>query len=324
MTPLYGTYSGIVVSAQDPQNRGRVRLRIPQIMGTAVSGWAEPASVGAAFPGDHVYVSFDGGDRNYPIFWPRLGAAVPGTWTPLSLESGWTASSAGTPVYRVTADGMVELSGSVETSSAIGLGVTVKFASLPVGAHPVERHRATTATIYRTAYNSKTVYGEYRTTTNTTSTTWVTDPAGPSVNFIAPGSGQAVVVFGAFMQNITDTGRCLMGVRILQGSTLIADGDDNRSAEGQGLDNVSASNSRQITGMTPGTTYTVTALYRTDGASSSAGFDNKWIVVLPVGQHDTPAARISMETNGDLAALFPAGAAPAFDMSLTGIRARIV
>ncbi|WNI17612.1 phage baseplate assembly protein V [Actinacidiphila sp. ITFR-21] len=324
MNPLYGTYSAIVVSAQDPQNRGRVRLQIPQIMGTAVSGWAEPASIGSALPGDQVFVTFDGGDRSHPLYWPRMRSAAPGVWTPLALEPGWVASSAGSPVYRTTQDGMVELSGSVETSTAIGLGVVVKFASLPATARPVERHRATTATTYRTAYNSKTTYGEYRTTTTTTSATYVTDANGPSVSFIAPASGQAVVVFGAFMQNTTDAGRCLMGVRVLQGATILADGDDNRSAESQGPDNVSASNSRQITGMTPGTTYTVTALYRTEGASSSAAFDNKWIVVIPVGPHDTPAARITMETNGDLQALFPGGAAPAYDMSLTGIRARIL
>lgn len=231
---------------------------------------------------------------------------------------------AGSPVYRVTQDGMVELSGSVENPSAIGTGVVVKFASLPLGIRPVEPHRATTATIYRTAYNSKTVYGEFRTTSSTTSAAYVTDANGPSITFIASASGQAVVVFGAMMQNTTATGRCLMSVRCLQGATVLAEGDDNRAAELQGTNNTSASNSRQLTGLTPGATCTVTAVYRTEGASSSAAFDNKWIVVIPVGQHDTPAARITMETNGDLMALFPGGAAPTYDMSLTGIRARII
>jgi hypothetical protein len=323
VTALHGVYAALVVSTDDPQNRRRVRLRIPQISGTAVSGWAEPVSYGTVASGDQVIVAFEGGDMNYPLYWPRVTETV-AAWQPLTLESGWVASSAGSPVYRTTEDGMVELSGSVETDNAIGTGVAVKFASLPKEAWPIERHRATTATLYRTAYNSRTVYGEYRATTSTTSATYVTDANGPSISFISPASGQAVVVFGAFMQNTTDTGRCIMGVRVLQGSTVIADGDDNRSAEVQGTYNTSASNSRQVTGMTPGTTYTVTALYRTEGASSSASFDNKWIVVIPVGQHDTPAARITMETNGDLTALFPGGAAPTYDMSLTGIRARIV
>lgn len=316
-----GVYAGIVVATNDPQHRRRVRLRIPQVTGTAVSGWAEPVSFGTVAPGDQVTVAFEGGDLNYPLYWPQQ--AVSG-WIPLTLESGWIASSAGTPMYRTTADGMVELTGSVEATGTIATGTAVKFSSLPEGAWPIERHRATTATVYRTAYNAVTTYAEYRTTTSTTSTTYVTDANGPSTSLISPASGRAVVIFGAFMQNSTDTGRCLMGVRVLAGSTIIADGDDNRSAEVQGTYNTSASNSRWITGMTPGTTYTVTAVYRTEGASSSASFDNKWITTIPIGQHDTPAARISMETNGDLTALFPGGAAPTFDMSLTGIRARII
>ncbi|MGW3763124.1 phage baseplate assembly protein V [Streptomyces sp. NPDC005131] len=324
MTPLYGTFSAIVVDAHDPQNRGRARVRIPQVMGTAVSGWAEPVVVGAVMPGDQVYVSFDGGDRNFPVFWPRLRGAVPGLWTPLALESGWVASSAGSPVYRVTQDGMVELSGSVETSTAISLGSAVKFASLPQVAWPVETHRATTATIYRSAYNAKTAFGDARATHTTVSVSYVTEASGPSVSFVAPGSGQVVVVFGAFMQSSTAVGRCLMSVRSALGGTTIADAEDNRSAETQGVDNVSASNSRTFTGLTPGTTYTATALYRTDDASTTASFDNKWVVVIPIGPHDTPAARITMTTSGDLQALFPGGAASPYDMSLTGVRARII
>ncbi|WP_329271973.1 phage baseplate assembly protein V [Streptomyces sp. NBC_01451] len=316
-----GVYAGIVIATNDPQHRRRVRLRIPQVTGTAVSGWAEPVSFGTVVSGDQVTVAFEGGDLNYPLYWPQQSVSP---WTPLTLESGWVASSAGTPLYRTTADGMVELSGSVETAESIATGSAVKFASLPDLARPIERTRATTATIYRTAYNSKTAYAEHRTTISTTSATYVTDANGPSLTFIAPASGQAAVVFGAMMQNTTATGRCLMSVRVLQGATVIAEGDDNRSAELQGTNNTTAVNSRQVTGMTPGTTYTVTAVYRTEGASSSASFDNKWIVAIPVGQHDTPSARITMETNGDLTALFPGGAAPTYDMSLTGIRARLI
>ncbi|MFD9815124.1 phage baseplate assembly protein V [Streptomyces sp. NPDC059080] len=322
MNPLYGTYSAIVVSAQDPQNRNRVRLRIPQITGTAVSGWAEPASVGAALPGDQVYVAFDGGDRNYPIYWPR--PAVTGIWTPLPLERGWVASSAGMPAYRVTADGIVELSGSVETSTAIGLGTTVKFATLPVGARPLETYRAATATVYRGAYNSKIAYGDYRATHNVTSTSYTTDANGPSLSFVAPGSGQVVAVFGCFSQSTTTAGRCLMSVRVSQGSTTIADADDNYSAEVQSDANGTGANSRMIAGLTPGSTYSVTALYRNTDTGATAQFDNKWIVAYPVGLHDTPTARVTLSPAGDVQALFPAGAAPPYDMSLTGVRARII
>ncbi|WP_369042225.1 phage baseplate assembly protein V [Streptomyces sp. Midd1] len=318
---LPGVYAGIVVATNDPQNRRRVRLRIPQVTGTAVSGWASPVSFGFVAPGQQVTVAFEGGDLNYPLYWAQQAVSP---WSPLALEPGWVASSSGTPVYRTTADGMVELSGSVETSTAISLGVTVKFASLPAGAWPLETYRAPTATIYRGAYNAKPVLGEYRTTTTTTSTSYVTDPNGPTVTFIAPGTGQAILLWGSLAQNSTAAGRSIMSTRVSIGSTIVADVDDNRSSETQSTANSSTDNSRIVSGLTPGSTYTVTALFRTSDASTTATFDNKWIVVIPVGQHDTPAARVTLTPAGDIQALFPAGAAPAYDVSLTGIRARIL
>ncbi|MFV0135486.1 phage baseplate assembly protein V [Streptomyces sp. HMX87] len=320
MSALHGVYAGLVVATDDPLKRRRVRVRIPQLTGTMVSGWAEPVSYGIAAPGDKVTVAFEGGDLNYPVYWPRAESA----WRPLALRAGWTKSWLGDPVYRLTQDGMVELSGSVETSGAIPLGAPVVFADLPLGARPLEGYHAPVATSYYTAYNSRTAHAEYRFSTSTTSATYVTDSNGPSVSFISPASGEAVVFFVAQMQNNTATGRSLMSVRVLQGSSVIAEADDHRSAEVQGPDNATAAGTRQITGMTPGSTYTVTAVYRTEGASSTASFDNKSITVIPVGQHDTPAARIQMQNNGVIAATFPAGTAPPYDLSLTGIRARII
>ena len=325
MNAVYGVYAGLVVTVDDPQNRQRVRLRVPQLTGTAVSGWAEPIGYGVVSVGDRVAVAFEGGDMNYPLFWVPAATPLPvtDTWQPLALEPGWTASSAGSPVYRTTLDGMVELAGSVETATAISLGATVKFASLPLGARPIDTFRGTTATVYRSAYNAKTVFGEWRATTTTTSTTYVTDANGPSVAFVAPGSGQVVITWGANAHDSTSTGRALMTTQVTLGATVIADVDDNRSSETQSTAFGSTSNARVVTGLTPGTTYTVTAWYRTFDASTTATFDNKWITVIPVGPHDTPAARITVLPSGDLQALFPGGAASPYDMSLTGIRARI-
>lgn len=72
MIPIHGLYSAVVVSNSDPEQRGRVQLQIPQITGLAVSGWAEPITAGESVPGDHVYMTFEGGDRNYPLFWPKV------------------------------------------------------------------------------------------------------------------------------------------------------------------------------------------------------------------------------------------------------------
>lgn len=37
---FYGVYRGIVVDSNDPKGRGRVKLKVPQILGNAVTGWA--------------------------------------------------------------------------------------------------------------------------------------------------------------------------------------------------------------------------------------------------------------------------------------------
>lgn len=319
MSELLGVYAGLVVATDDPQSRRRVRVRIPQLTGNMVSGWAEPVSYGVPRPGDKVTVAFEGGDIDHPVYWPRAESS----WHALPLAAGWAGSWQGEPAYRLTQDGMVELSGSVEPTGTVPLGTLVVIGTLPVGARPRNGYHAAVATTYNPAYNARTVYAEARATITITSATYAPDDAGPSVDFISPASGRAVVLFGAFMQNTVDSGRCIMGVRVSQGSTMIADGDDNRSAEVQGPDNVTAANSRLITGMTPGTTYTVTAVYRNEG-TGSASFDNKWVTVIPIGEHDTPAARVQIQNNGVIAATLPFNATPPYDLSLTGIRARIV
>lgn len=322
MTTL-GVYAGVVVSTSDPRNLRRALLRIPQISGATVSGWAQPASVSAVSPGDLVLVSFEGGDLNYPVFWPRFAPSLT-DWQPLVLEPGWTAADAGDPMARATHDGMIELSGSIQTSNALSLGTSVKAATLPEGLVPLHRVRHMGATIYRTAYKAKSVMGEYRTTTTTTSTAYVTDPNGPTVTFVAPGSGQVIVSWGALSQNSTAAGRSIMTTRVYVGSTIVAGEDDNRSAETQSTANSSTSMARIVSGLTPGTTYSVTAYYRTSDASTTATFDNKWIVVDPVYPYNTPSIRLAMETNGDVNVLVPDAAAAPYDVSLSGMRARMM
>ncbi|MFH9731883.1 phage baseplate assembly protein V [Streptomyces sp. NPDC017260] len=320
MTNLFGVYSGIVVSVDDPQHRSRVRLQIPQVTGTAVSGWAESVTGGLVMVGDRVTVAFDGADPNYPVYWPRAVSA----WQPLELEDGWTASWQGDPVFRTTQDGMVELAGSVETSSSIALGAPVPFAQLPQAAHPMDGFHAPAAMNYATAYDARLAVGHYVVTTTTASTSWVTMTGGPTAEFVAPVSGQVAIIFGAFIQSSTDTGRSLMSVRVHRGSTLIFDGDDNGSAEVQGPDNTSASMARMLFGLTPGATHTATGVFRTDTASNTATFDNKWISVFPVGTQDSPTTRVQLQNNGLVVATIPPGASPPYNVSLTGIRARIV
>lgn len=66
---FYGIYLASVVNTNDPKRTNRVTLKVPQVLGTAVSNWALPAA-GAALPavGKTVFAMFIGGDINRPVY----------------------------------------------------------------------------------------------------------------------------------------------------------------------------------------------------------------------------------------------------------------
>src|SRR5882672_9880548 len=87
----HGKYRGFVSDNADPENRGRLRLRIPNVLGEdVVSGWALPcapyggtAGQGFFFVPDNdagVWVEFERGLLEFPIwvgtFWAKPGGAV--------------------------------------------------------------------------------------------------------------------------------------------------------------------------------------------------------------------------------------------------------
>lgn len=74
----YGKYRGLVSDNADPDNRGRIKVRVPSVLGTAVSGWAEAClpygglkDVGffSVPPVDaQVWVEFEEGNVSRPIW----------------------------------------------------------------------------------------------------------------------------------------------------------------------------------------------------------------------------------------------------------------
>ncbi|MGH7597042.1 MAG: phage baseplate assembly protein V [bacterium] len=87
----YGKYRAFVVDNADPENRGRLRLRVPSILGNeVVSGWALPCAPygGAANQGFFfipevdagVWVEFEAGNLDYPVwvgtFWSKPGGTT--------------------------------------------------------------------------------------------------------------------------------------------------------------------------------------------------------------------------------------------------------
>jgi uncharacterized protein involved in type VI secretion and phage assembly len=87
---FYGKYRAFVADNSDPDSRGRLRLKIPSVLGPdVVSGWALPcapyggvANKGFFFIPDQeagVWVEFEGGLLEYPVwvgtFWSKPGSS---------------------------------------------------------------------------------------------------------------------------------------------------------------------------------------------------------------------------------------------------------
>ena len=88
---FYGKYRGVVTDNLDPLMTGRVRARVPDVMGDQESGWAMPCAPfggsGMGFfavpsVGAGVWIEFEHGDPDYPIWsgcWWGSAAEMPPT-----------------------------------------------------------------------------------------------------------------------------------------------------------------------------------------------------------------------------------------------------
>jgi len=77
---FYGKYAGTVLQNIDPEQRGRLQVLVPDVLGVIPSSWAEPCAplagptgtpMGAYFVppiGAGVWVEFEQGDPNRPIW----------------------------------------------------------------------------------------------------------------------------------------------------------------------------------------------------------------------------------------------------------------
>lgn len=153
-TKYWGKHRGFVTNTDDPENRGRVKVTVPSVLGESESQWAEPAfpyGGGAAFgfvavpPVDSaVLVEFLEGDASAPIWtgtlW-RTAAEVPeehaGQQTKVwKTESGHRlvfddTDGAEKVTLHSAADAVVELNheGSLVLTDASGAHVTIDAAA---------------------------------------------------------------------------------------------------------------------------------------------------------------------------------------------------
>ena len=82
----YGVYRGTCMDNEDPEEQGRIHVRVPAVTGKdTIGNWAWPMSSWAGRDsgmfvvpdvGDPVYVMFEGGKASYPIWtggwWPKI------------------------------------------------------------------------------------------------------------------------------------------------------------------------------------------------------------------------------------------------------------
>lgn len=100
-TMYCGVYQASVVNINDPQNRGRIQMKVPQILGTATSNWANPlglAIVNVPTAGTLVYAAFIGGDVNHPVYW-----TVNSSITVTSITTGSITLKNGVNTSTITA-----------------------------------------------------------------------------------------------------------------------------------------------------------------------------------------------------------------------------
>lgn len=112
-----GIYRGVVVANNDPVGKGRVRLRVPQLLGKTPTDWAWPknvSSVSVSPPkvGTGVWVMFEGGDPAFPVWVGTFGnsdtALKPPLLKPLDTSVSLTAA-APYLVFNTLSNGVQEL-----------------------------------------------------------------------------------------------------------------------------------------------------------------------------------------------------------------------
>lgn len=122
------------------------------------------------------------------------------------------------------------------------------------------------------------------TTTSTSGTETLTGAAANvSVSFDAPSSGKAMIRFGAQMKTSNDFNDVMFGVRVkvTSGGATFYTSTDAQAAMTDDLNNSSPSNEIKVSGLTPGTNYTVVGFHKVETGTTGT-YDNRWITVSPI------------------------------------------
>ena len=132
----YGKYRGTVVNNVDPEQRGRLQVTVPDVLGVNLSSWAMPClplagsnmGIYTVPPvGGGVWIEFEQGDPNYPIwvgcFWGTAGEVPALTRTIPPVVPGITLQ---TPTQNgIVISDMPGPTGGIRLQIASGAAITI-------------------------------------------------------------------------------------------------------------------------------------------------------------------------------------------------------
>jgi hypothetical protein len=125
---FYGKYRGLVIANIDPEQIGRVILQVPDVLGAIPSSWAMPCVPAAGIQagcfivppiGSQVWVEFEQGDPNYPIwtggFWGMVAQVPVFATAPPAIPPGQNI------VLQTTGQNMIMVSDAPPTPATGGI-----------------------------------------------------------------------------------------------------------------------------------------------------------------------------------------------------------
>lgn len=111
MSEHQGVYAGVAHDLADPNGEGRARLYVPAVLGNSSTGWSAPVtgkySTSGVLAGTAVWVMFEQGDINRPVWFPPLKPTAGGSGggTPLNSVVDLDASDDTVAQYNIVNDG---------------------------------------------------------------------------------------------------------------------------------------------------------------------------------------------------------------------------
>lgn len=148
---FYGKYRGLVIENIDPEQIGRVLLQVPDVLGEIPSSWAMPCVPAAGIQsgvfivppiGSQVWVEFEQGDSNYPIwtggFWGLVADVPIFATVPPAIPPGGNIviQTAGQNMLMVSDAAPTPITGGIVLKSTSGAMIVVNDTGIYLSAGP--------------------------------------------------------------------------------------------------------------------------------------------------------------------------------------------